>query len=613
MKRKNQFGKLWLYTLLLLVGVTSCQSDDKPSVEPPIESKTLTFILPNHQPFIIPKSSTTSDEDGSTSDKIVFYQFDNTNKFEYKYVVSYAEGVSETEKTRSYSLDINQGEGGEKRFVIVQSKQVNNFPSLTAKEVINDLLNSKTVEEKGILTAPFVMSNSKSDDKAYITISDINDVKAPIQVELKRRVARFDMLNNSEISGLKIDKIYIKNRRTQGFIGDVDGNAENVATDVLEIPATSLANGGVSFYLYPTELTSETAQNTKTVVWATTKLTNIDGDGPRLLLNMTTDMTIEANRLYELNVTKSTGSMGFDVTVADWEDGTSLDWITSEEGVSTMDSKAIVTEGTEIKGTHIKIPADATLPYIITKVKTDNNPINRKALCDGQFPSWLSVSSSTMLAGNSAFRHEITYTVTEIPGNKDFFAITYLTGSDSDEDLLVIGFADPYPGTPLPCLSWGDKLYSPTHAKQTTYLKHNNIDKAYYAGNTGYTFNKDMAGISNSASVNPCPEGWSPLNDTQAEDYLRWVGDNLKGHITQSIYSYRWFDKDDEATFIRILGGYPKSGTPNAKDIAVYGTWPNTAWIEINLPALQVGNHTFGNQWSIANNYGIPYRCIRSK
>ena len=51
-----------------------------------------------------------------------------------------------------------------------------------------------------------------------------------------------------------IDKVYIKNRYTQGFIGDVSGNAGNISSDVLEIPAADLANDGKSFYLYPTQL-----------------------------------------------------------------------------------------------------------------------------------------------------------------------------------------------------------------------------------------------------------------------------------------------------------------------------------------------------------------------
>ncbi len=89
------------------------------------------------------------------------------------------------------------------------------------------------------------------------------------------------MLNDPAESGLVIDKVYIKNRYTQGFIGDISGNAGNISSDVLEIPAADLANDGKkSFYLYPTQLTSTLEQNEKTVVWATTKLANTNTEGP---------------------------------------------------------------------------------------------------------------------------------------------------------------------------------------------------------------------------------------------------------------------------------------------------------------------------------------------
>ena len=53
--------------------------------------------------------------------------------------------------------------------------------------------------------------------------------------------------------------------------------------------------------------------------------------------------------------------------------------------------------------------------------------------------------------------HEIVYTVTAHPVKTSQFAITHLSGAVTDENLLAIGFVDPYPGTPLPCLSRGEE------------------------------------------------------------------------------------------------------------------------------------------------------------
>ena len=348
---------------------------------------------------------------------------------------------------------------------------------------------------------------------------------------------------------------------------------------------------------------------------ATTKLANTNTEGPTLYLNLTADINVEANYLYQLNTKKIAGSTGFDISVEEWKDGTSIDWVTIEDGISVMDNKATIIAGTDIKGTYVKIAADAAMPYTIKRVVTDYSSAALDAAYDGSLPKWLTISSSTKDAGSGLYRHEIIYTVTAHPEKTSQFAITYLNGAVSDENLLVIGFADPYPGTPLPCLSWEEKLYSPVHCRQSTYLVHNTVDKAYFCGTEGYTFNTPMKGkTGNEGAKNLCPEGWTALNDAEAKDYILWVGQHLKSQVAEALYTYCWFDKDDEATNLRILGGYPYDrATPNVKDLACYGTWPNVAWVNIKLPGLTIAGQTFNDEWTVKKDYGIPYRCIRDK
>lgn len=591
-----------------------CQkSDEEPNNLPPGKGKVI-FNLHTPGTFLT-RGADVDGENGGAKDKIAFYQFNKEGKYEQRYVLNYAvaTSVNENNNTRSYSLELTSSTKGEKRFIIVESENESNFPSMSESNTINDLLNSKTIAENGKLNPPFVMSNVKTDGKEYVTVADIESPENQVNVKLKRRVARFDLLNDPTESGVVIDKVYIKNRYTQGLIGDVSGNAGNISVDMLEIPAADLANDRKSFYLYPTQLTSILDQNEKTVVWATTKLANTNTAGPTLYLNLASDINVEANYLYQLNTKRIAGSAGFDISVEEWKDGTSIDWVTVENGISTMDNKAKIIAGTEIKGTYVKIGADATMPYTIKRVVTDYSSTTLEALYDGSLPSWLTVLSSTTAAGSGLYRHEIIYTVTGRPGNSYQYAVTYLNGSVSDENLLVIGFIDPYPGTPLPCLSWGNKLYSPIHAKQTTYLTHNHVDKVYYCGAKGYAFNTNMSSIKNDVSINPCPDGWSTLNDKEAEDYISWVGKNLKSQVTESVYAYRWFEPVGEGTYMRILAGYPTAKDPNLKDLATFGTWPNVAWINIKLSDLTVQDQTFGNAWVVKDKYGIPYRCIRDK
>jgi len=511
---KNIYICLALFSTVLLVGCS--KSDETPISDDPQPSGKgkITFNL--HTPVaFLTKAVGVGDENGGTNDKIAFYQFSKEGKYEQRYVLNYeAASVGANGDTRSYTVELTSSTGGEKRFIIVESEDENNFPNMSGANTIDELLNSKTVAESGKLNPPFVMSNVKTDGKEYVTVTDVESSDNQVDVKLKRRVARFDLLNDPTESGLVIDKVYIKNRYTQGFIGDVSGSAGNISADVLEIPVADLANDGKSFYLYPTQLTSTLEQNEKTVVWATTKLANTNTEGPTLYLNLTADINVEANYLYQLNTKKIAGSTGFDISVEEWKDGTSIDWVTIEDGISVMDDKATIIAGTEIKGTYVKIAADAAMPYTIKRVVTDYSSAALDAAYDGSLPAWLTISSSTKNAGSGLYRHEIVYTVTAHPVKTSQFAITHLSGAVTDENLLAIGFVDPYPGTPLPCLSRGEKLYSPVHCRQSTYLVHNTVDKAYFCGNEGFTFDTPMKGkTGNEGAKNLCPEGWTALNN----------------------------------------------------------------------------------------------------
>ncbi|HJD75620.1 MAG TPA: hypothetical protein K8W04_06155, partial [Bacteroides reticulotermitis] len=402
MKNLINLRIFYLYlTMLSAILFAGCQkSDEEPNNLPPGKGKVI-FNLHTPGTFLT-RSADVDGENGGTKDKIAFYQFNKEGKYEQRYILNYAvaTSVNENNNTRSYSLELTSSTKGEKRFIIVESENESNFPSMSESNTINDLLNSKTIAENGKLNPPFVMSNIKTDGKEYVTVADVESPENQVNVKLKRRVARFDLLNDPTESGVVIDKVYIKNRYTQGFIGDVSGNAGNISVDILEIPAADLANDRKSFYLYPTQLTSILDQNEKTVVWATTKLANTNTAGPTLYLNLASDINVEANYLYQLNTKRIAGSAGFDISVEEWKDGTSIDWVTVENGISTMDNKAKIIAGTEIKGTYVKIGADATMPYMIKRVVTDYSSTTLEALYDGSLPSWLTVLSSTTAAGS---------------------------------------------------------------------------------------------------------------------------------------------------------------------------------------------------------------------
>ena len=614
---KNKFylkaGMFCLTAAALLLSGCSDDDDNTSREEETTEQPgQLTFRVTQPGEFVL-RTAGTASENGGADDKIAFYQFNPNGTYEQRYVMSCADGVADENDSRTYTLELSSTTTGEKRFVVVEAPAEEQLPTPAEGSTMDELLNTETSNE-GNLQPPFVMSNARQGENAYVTVADVEATDTQVAVSLKRRVARFDLLNDPATSGVEIETVYIKNRRTAAFVGDVDGNAGTVATDVLEIPAAELANGGQTFYLYPTQLTPIMEQAEKTVIWATTRLAGTDAAGPTLYLNLDTDLDVAANYLYRLDTKNIAGAAGFEVTVEEWQDGTSVDWVTVEEdGISVPDDQAEIIEGTEIKGTYVKILPDAPMPYTIRRIVTDMNANDMEVLCDGSLPAWLTVKSSTVSVGSGYYRHEMTYTVSEYPKSEWQFAVTYLNGEVNDENLLTISFMDPYPGTPLPCLSSGDKIYSPTHVHQSTYLTHNNVDKAYYCGAEAYTFNTDMTGKVNDVAVDPCPEGWHALNDDEAEDYIRWVGEHLNTKVTTSVYTYNWFDVAGEGTDLRFLAGYPKDGNPTAKDLSCWGTWPHAAWVNIDEGKLTMTDETFGDEWEIKKDYGLPYRCIRDK
>lgn len=596
-----------LYALLLV----SCHNNDESSK---LMEKTITFNLRTIDLTLSRSTIGEGYENGSFGDWLAFYQFDSNGHYERRYLMAQSDFDSQDvqQKVNTYVVKMDSESTGEKHFVVVEAPDIALLPEPAAGTMLDALLHVTTVNN-GLLLPPFIMSSVTDEGLGYVTINDVALPDNKINVDLVRRVARFDIENDPLASGIVIDKVYVKNRRTKGYVGNVKGYPADVTTNMLEIDAAELTNGGKSFYLYPTLLTADSEQEEKTAIWATTKLFKEGIAGPMLRLNLTDDIEIQANHLYRLDTKKIGGEGYFDISVKDWEDGTSSDWFAIEDCILLPDDNAQIFKGTQIKGNYVKIGSNVTIPYRIVRIISDTQPEDKVVDCDGILPKWLTIESTTAVAGGGYYRHEIVYTINRMPQNTQF-AITYLGDRVADEDMLNIGFLDPYPETPLPCLSYGNYLYSPIHMNQTTYLTHNQTDKAYYAGVTAYTLYQVMDGIVNNEVVDPSPEGWTVLDNEQAENYISRVSTNLVSAMDNGyVYTYKWVENEDESTQMRILAGYPNKNKPTLKDLACFGTWPYVAWAEIRLSDMTVTNSTYGTSWKVTSNYGIPYRCIRAK
>lgn len=571
----------------------------------------VTFRMDTPDLQVFTKASDKVSENGTTSDKFAFYQFSSNGEFERCYTTDYSAMRPDGKAALVYDL-VTGRFSGEKKFVILRSSNAENFPNLELGETMDDMTTAKTPSSDGSQVVPNLMSSASADGEPWILVNAKECAKGETVVSMPRNVARIDIINNPEESGVEINRVFVKNARSTGFVAQTSTPTDDLYTSVLEIPASSLS-GGKSFYLYPTVLSGELDQDTKTAIWATTKIAGKNEVGPEIRLAIESDVEVKSNFIYEMKVNIYNPGNGFELTEQGWTDGTQSDWLLAGSGIMLPNDKATIFEGTDIKGTYIKVGPEASLPYKITKVVIDNNSKDFVMTSDNDFPYWLDVKSSTAAVGENIYRHDIVFTVSDpSPGDQTRFAITYPEGCDDDKEIMSFGFIDPYPGTPLPCLSWDSYFYSPIHAGQAGYLKRNLSEKAFFAGKTGYTL-ENTEGMINDVATNPCPEGWRTITDSEAKEFLSWVGDNLRNKMGQGIYTFNLFGNPSEATNLRIFGGYARNVGPEWKDIACFGTWPNVAWLQIDDVNLKVMSTTYGNQWSVTQDYGVPYRCIRRK
>ncbi|MDR0536510.1 MAG: hypothetical protein LBH04_00430 [Tannerellaceae bacterium] len=232
------------------------------------------------------------------------------------------------------------------------------------------------------IKCPLPMSiNAASSAGGYIALADL--INQSPQAHLKRRVARFDVINNSDFSNFKIKKIYVSRALTSGILQDknftgsssiwskpdstgkfvvldslLDNNAPNlngwpcvdksIDTNSDEKPDEFQTVGGVAhsrdsfqvsppaFYLWPTVI-DKANQKTEIIVegsFGTVERVyrlNIPGD----------TIAIEANKVYHIQVVRATKhDIDFQLTVEPWEDESTVELDGNDRGVAYSDIEA---------------------------------------------------------------------------------------------------------------------------------------------------------------------------------------------------------------------------------------------------------------------------------
>jgi hypothetical protein len=251
----------------------------------------ISFVLPQADD-VVTYTGASAAEGGSTSDVVTIYSFSPSLRFEQSYTIPYSGGTNVT-GGRQYSITMRGR--GKHNFVLLRAPANYPFPQLSTGSSLGNLTAALTPAANGKLLPPFVMSNAQVDGKPYITVEDIGNQPAPVQVSMKSRVARLD-IDNSDCTILGVD---ISNAAPTGRMIENDYALTPPSSGGLtySLATGDLTNSGRSFYLYPTVLK---AGATGTVIKTRARLKG-SGVTKTFTIMSGADIPIEAGNLYSLS------------------------------------------------------------------------------------------------------------------------------------------------------------------------------------------------------------------------------------------------------------------------------------------------------------------------
>ncbi|MDR1258243.1 MAG: FimB/Mfa2 family fimbrial subunit, partial [Tannerellaceae bacterium] len=283
-----------------------------------IEKGRLAFILPDAGRAVTYAPGIDA-ENGADNDVLGIYMFGDDDRFISRTTHTYSEGAQEP-GGRKFTVSVTGS--GERRFVFVKAPAGYSLPNPVVGSSVTEMAGIVTTAYTGTppLAAPFVMSNALASGQPYVKVTEVESQTNEINVSLKRRVARFDVIAD----GIIINNVSITNAAPTGRILDHSNTVNAPLAGInYTIQGSALANTGTSFYLYPTTLG---AGSTGTVITVTT------AESKTYSITLASDQPIDANKLYRIMVTQSaTGSdLTFKLVVADWADADNLP--TFEEG-----------------------------------------------------------------------------------------------------------------------------------------------------------------------------------------------------------------------------------------------------------------------------------------
>ncbi|MDR0507348.1 MAG: fibrobacter succinogenes major paralogous domain-containing protein [Dysgonamonadaceae bacterium] len=300
---------------------------------------------------------------------------------------------------------------------LVQSDELRNMTSNITADEFEDIITNvlaQSGDNLRLLSSPIPMTIQKggSAPGGFIHVDDPTTEGSVIDIYLKRRVARFDIINSEGWSNFHIKNVVISNAQSQGIlhdrpfsdagsiaswkgvtgrkivdvesiangpatIGDNDGNNIDDYFDVYTNLKDTAKVATSAFYLYPTTLADGDPDKTEIMLEGV-----YSGTAPRLYkLSLGGAVNIEANKVYRIKVLRSFDrKLQFKLEVVDWEEA---DTLKTELPVSAIAKwgKIIPSVGKDsidldtvtFKNNVIEFTSSPTNPVTLTIVSEGNN------------------------------------------------------------------------------------------------------------------------------------------------------------------------------------------------------------------------------------------------
>lgn len=416
------------YYLMALAGLlmASCSEDNDPfgpnRGQGQAGQRELSFVFPGTAQGVVPYAVTALDAENelSTLDIYVFgvdsMSGASPQPMVLEEIFRSGQGYTLTTSGSDKTAKISVPAGNNKAFFFVANAREHLSLDSVALHV-TDTATFKTKMSntlKGHITCPMLMSAQLDMPDVAKTVADATTAGTGVKVELTRRVARFDIKNNSETSNFVISKVSMADVPGNVPLFPMDAYVAPLVADMplIDFSAMKNSNAGVTnsvFYMYPIKMT--TGDEVKFSLVGTNLITNaaqvLDVEFKEYRSGDVVD--IEANNRYLVEV-EDLGSGELDATlrVIEWIVGDTVNVNTGDGSIKLSCEAAGFADNT------LAVAAEPTLTdSVAIAVAADGE---WELIVEDQYKDWLGVSA---LPGDTVLKEFKVTTLLPNPSSKE--------------------------------------------------------------------------------------------------------------------------------------------------------------------------------------------------